>query len=213
MKKSWLISGILLLLTGLIVTSVMATWQEEKVVSWRTVDGGRDKQEVSGNFTRGNRLSLKISPAEEWSMILDETDEYRFKHFAAYITIVNPYGGETMLEAIFVSPPNPQAQGLTLFLVKPISNDAELTFEKSNEKIEVNGTIYYSSISAIVNYDGLYRVSVDPAPQALSLYEETLGKEHPFMFLVPIGVTLMTIGAFQSAWTLRRHKVKRHVKR
>lgn len=215
MKKSWLISGISLLLIGLIVTSVMATWQEQKVISRRTVDGGLDKEEVSGNFTHGNRLSLVISPAQDWSMILDETDEYPFKHFAADITIVNPYGGETQLEAIFVSPPNYQTgkTSLTLFLVKPLSNNAELIFEKSNEKTEVNGTTYYNSISAIVKYDGFYNVSIYPVPHALNLYEETLGKEYPFLSLVPVGVTVMAIGAIQSGWTLKKHKAKRHVKK
>jgi hypothetical protein len=191
----------------------MATWQEEKVIDSRLVDGGLDKQEVSGNFTRGRRLSLEISPADDWSMILDETDEYRFKHFAAYITIINPYGEETKLEAIFVSPPNPQAQGLILFLVKPLFNDAELIFEKSNEKTEVNGTIYYNSISAIVKYDGFYNVSIFPVPHALRLYEHTLGKEYPFLSLVPVGVTVMAVGAIQSGWTLKKHKAKRHVKK
>jgi hypothetical protein len=191
----------------------MATWQEEKVIDSQCVGGVLDKQEVSGNFTRGKRLSLEISPADDWSMILDETDEYQFKHVAAYITIINPYGGETQLEAIFVSPPNPQAQGLILFLVKPLSNNAELIFEKSNEKTEVNGTIYYNSISAIVKYDGLYNVSIFPVPHALRLYEYTLGKEYPFLPLVPVGVTVMAVGAIQSGWTLKKHKAKRHVKR
>lgn len=214
LKKSWLFSGIILLLTGLIVTTVATTVQQEKTIFIRSVDGGLGKLEVSGNFSQGNRLRLEISPGEEWYMFLDVTDEYNFDNIAAYVTIVDPYGRKSELEAVFVSPPNPSAKGVTFFLAKLMSNEGGLTFEKSNEKVVINTTTYYNSLSAIVNYNGFYNVSVwgmPTMPHALNLYEETLGKEYPYLFLIPVGATLIAVGVVLSAWTIRRRKLRRHL--
>lgn len=215
MKKAWLFSGVILLLTGLIVTTALAAAQRQTVVSSRVVDARLDASEGSGDFSQGSRLRVTVSPGDNWGMLLEKSDEYNFDHVAISVTIVDPYGMQSELEAVFVSPPTSQGystQGLTLFLVKLVSNNGGLTFERSNEKAVTNAAAYYSSISAIVNFTGSYHVSIDAIAHSLDLYEETLSIEHPYLFLVPAGATLAAAGAVLSVLAVRRDKPRRSLR-
>lgn len=204
----------LLVFSGLVIAATAANLQEERTTNSRIVAQTHTSWEVRGNFTEGKRLKLVIAPGDFW-MANDRTDEYDFQHLAVYVNIIDSYGGKVEFEAIFGSVPTESGlnPALLLFLVKPLSNTASLTLEESNVKVTINGTVYYETIGGTVNYGGEYRAVINDTitavpyePVSLTLYEETVGQEKPYFFLVPVGATFMVAGTSVSLLTFRKHK-------
>ena len=190
-----------------------ATFRREVILYTRSVPEKHQAWEISGNFSAGNRLTFEMTTGEYWFAEPSYPgSEFTFNALLIDISIIDPNGGKTNLTAVFA-----EMVGATdlfpkfkFFGAKLMSNDGGLNMEKKNILVEKNGTAYYSPIGGIVKYDGIYKVAVNreqpSPPNTLKLSKQEIEFEWLYLFVIPIGGTVMGSGITLSAWATRKRK-------
>lgn len=220
MRKGLLVLGIALLFIGIIATSGAANIHEEKIISREEVDRktatmleNMTSWSVSGSFSKGEKLGVVIQPGRNW--MGEPAPGYHY--LILPVTIRDPWGDETKLKVKFTTDPF----GIHPFgfdSVELVSDGGGLTFEKSDETETIIGTTYYQGISGIVNYDGVYNVTVHRAigvfgpPEILKLERLLTEKVYPYWFVSPMGVGFMVAGVFLSILARKSPRHKRRLK-
>lgn len=190
-----------------------ATFRREVILYNYTFPTEHQTWDISGNFSAGNRLTFEMTTGEYWFAEPSYPgSEFSFNALLIDISIIDPNGGKTNLTAVFAEMVEETAifPRFKFFGAKLTSNDGGLSMEKKNILVEKNGTAYYNPIGGIVKYDGVYKVAVNreqpTPPNTLKLSKQEITFEWPYLFVIPIGGTVMGSGITLSAWATRKRK-------
>jgi len=217
LKKSLIAVGLSFLVIGFITIVWAATFYTEVVLSnksWKN----HDTWEISGDFKKGNRLVFYMIPGKFWFGEPLGPDA-GFPFDAAIfidVSIIDPKGGKTVFTAVYAQVPTQQPfPKWELFGAEVKSNDGGLIIEENTLWWKADGIPYYNyyghpsigdmnGFGGIVKYDGEYKVIVNQErsdkPTSLELFRQEISFEQPFLFLIPIGATILSAGAALGIW-------------
>jgi type II secretory pathway pseudopilin PulG len=222
MRKDLLAVAIILLLAGVITISVTANVKEEKIIENTQVarktasdlDNTASSWSISGNFTKGRKLHVIIQPGKNW--MAEPAPGYDYLDLP--VSISDPQGGETRVKVTFTTDPF-GIHDLQIESVEMVSDGGGLTFEESNKIQTINGTDFYNEAGGIVNYYGVYNVTVyrsmgvTTPPSILGLDSLLIEVEYPYWFVTVSGAGLIVIGVSLLIWVRKSPQRKRIVKR
>jgi hypothetical protein len=192
MNRSFVVLGIVLLFTGVIVASAstMATETPESSIVKTTTNAW----EISGLFGENEKLLVDFTPPNMEQLIIPEPT------LKLHVEITGPYESKTVFELEFAQR---GFEGATvLWNLTVVLNENGLTVSDSMD--EVGG---------IVPYAGNYSANITTRrwwgpPASLTLHAEVVHKEYPYLFGLAIGMPLAVVGGSLSFYSVRNSKRK-----
>jgi len=208
LKGSILIVALFLLLIGGIITaySNMSITEFEM----RSLDQKNNVYEISGFFEEGEKLVVKWWPADEWRNItlLYEPD-IPYPAMFLYFNITGPLLNSTYFEVILARKKIGEYPEPYSFSVKK-AGSLTIPIQPNNKTKEVGG---------VVNHTGNYTASIDmiiprtTPPYYLRLLKGIPQKNYPYTYLLPVGITTLTLGVVMLVWYKKNLKKSRHIRK
>lgn len=200
MQKTLLGLGVILLLVGVIVSSYASTTIEASdfILINETTRNSEMPWEVPGNFSKGEKLLVDVSPPRWGEEIIANGDTA-----IVDVEIFDPYDNLTEFRIIF----------------------KERLYPNFTLRSEANGLIVKNpsgEVGGVTVYDGEYRVHVVElaavyynmsAPHYIRIYEEIVQNEYPQQSYLPIGIISVVSGVILSVWSLRSSKQARRIRK
>lgn len=189
MRKALVALGIVLVFAGVIVASVSVT-ATEKPPYTTTITTAQNQWEVGpGRFKKGEKLLVYFFPPPDLERYPDPSAKIS-------VEITGPRGGKTVFLVNF-SRQFGKSVPPEFYL---ISNEDGLTV--SNPPNELGG---------FVRYTGDYWANITTrrlwdVPRTLELSLEIVDKEHPYLFVLPMGIALIVVGGCLSIWGAKSSK-------
>jgi len=197
-----------------------------------------DSWSIEGYFEENRKLTLSIGTNPDWGWVAADFIGDFPKEFSKLesvlgnkpfiylrINVTDPDGGNTSFCVLYLQGPSgdtPEPPPLTVFGIAVSSNDGGLTFSglevpKQGEYLYLDPRIVGDKICGITTLKGVYKVSVrrDPTlsslgnPRKLELWSEIIVEDHPYLFLVPLGIGISGFGLASSLWAVRRTSRRR----
>jgi hypothetical protein len=177
--------GVVLIFVGVIIASV-STQVSERLSRYETVGTSTDGWEVKGYFQKMERLVLSFNPPNLEDIWPD---------IPVYIEIwpEGYYDKKTVFQVEYKRVLNYPTVNINIAL-----NEGGLTVDESLSEIE-----------GVTVYEGYYlaNITVRPAmwnpPPNPTLKVKVLEKEYPYLFVLPIGISFIVIGAFSLIWGVK----------
>jgi hypothetical protein len=193
MRKAFLVLGIILLFSGVIVASAstMATETQDYPVVATAPSGS---WEVSGVFNKNEKLIVDFTPPDMQQLMIPEPS------LIVLIEVTGPYGSKTIFQEEF-------AQGVGMQSGTYIKN---LTVITNEDGLIISDPL--NEVSGNVPYTGNYSANITTRrlwgpPTLLTLKKEVIHREYPYLFVLLIGIPLAVVGgslSFLSARSSRR---------
>lgn len=211
MRKDLLALSLILLFIGIVTISVAASIREEVIVSRDEVkevtgsqlDKTASSWSISGKFSKGRKLRVVIQPGDLW--FGDYAPGYAYLKLP--VSIYDPQGGQTNVTVVFTMPVDPYSNIYLQFdHVELEHKSSGLTFEEIDKIDTVNGTEYYRDLAAIVEFDGIYNVTIfragvgDP-PSIFKLESLVVEWRYPYLFAIVAGGCLIFAALLLLIWT------------
>jgi len=234
MKKKWIALGLILIFSGLIMIPTGANLTSSAFVpESKDYPPVTNDWSISGYFEANRKLTLSITPNDEWAMLGGEfygdiPPEFamlnntilsqHISYIYLRINITDPKGGITSFCALYfiLESSRTWKQYLALEAVAVSSNDGGLKFPEYILSDKWEKYLYLDlnkdrAIFGITSYNGTYRVHIkeDPAlkslgpPLKLELRSERIVETHPYYFLVPVGGVIASAGVFSSIFGMK----------
>jgi len=206
--KKWLLAlGANVLLIGLLVSSYSNVPEDR--IEHVCINKVLNDWEVSGNFSENEKLLVFLAPNMSWAWYADEPyDNFYTGFFTVKINVTDPLKRVTEFKVIFRATTGQIEPSLSIWAFELISNQGALV-------VEANPGETLHEIGGSTKVNGTYIASVGKGafypPRQLSLYKETLRKEYPRSFLLPIGIGIIVAGLSLSASSMiiSKRRVKR----
>ena len=202
MNKLLVVIGIILLLTGMVTISY--SLMPEDKVSYEEVNKKIKSYEVSGNFSKGDKIVVLTEPNKIWAnLAIENFKNYPPRFLRVNYSIIDPFGKETRFGLIYCRFDSQYGDPkIAPFAVQLIFNDGAL---------EVNATSdgYVPEVGGIALVSGEYTVRIlqtVPEPSFISLLKETHSNIYPWSFLLPIGITITAAGGASLPFAARKGK-------
>jgi len=198
MNRTLITIGILLVFIGLIVFSYSRTTVEK--ITTQPLGITRNKWSAScnkKNATEGDMLIINVVPEKDWYQLA----EIENKYLKIKVNITDPLGNVTEFEAYYV-----KAFGKP---TKLLPWNFSVIFNNGKLKVNENPDGTVSEIGGITKLGGNYSVEVAPIgclkpPTTIEIFKEIKNYEQPWIFLSPIGVSLIVIGASCSVVSFKK---------
>lgn len=208
LRKWLLVIGAIVLLLGLVATIISntssTTYENELEVG--RVSGGQsfpwNPMNLTGFFNEEDRISVSVLPRASWMFgpLEPDTEPIPVPHVGVLLRIFDPQGKNTTITIPFVRMESSMAMFMDFIWV--MRHDGILWENgKSYGIIKLTGN--YS-----VEIFGVYPAGTEP-PTQLIVYRNTPTIEHPYDFILPIGISTLVVGLMFSVWSLSAKSKKR----
>jgi hypothetical protein len=188
MRKMVFSFGVIVLFVGVIVFSISGSFVEKS--SLQLVDDVEEEWEVSGDFTKGEKLLVMFPPPDWEGIVMNGKEAF------VDVEIFDPNDATIKFNVTFI-----KAGGATIQLE---SNAGGLVVDEP-----------IGQVGGLTVYDGLYRAHIDeravyvynmgPIPW-IKLYRDVGEKEYPHRVFMPVGIVLIIAGILLSIYSVIRSK-------
>ncbi|MGQ9690833.1 MAG: hypothetical protein ACUVQY_06150 [Thermoproteota archaeon] len=218
MRKMWVVLGIILMLCGFIVTSYGNAPKEIPNLIGQPKQSSINATSIGDYYNRTQKLLLGIAPGKDWYLFTDTSDEFveggkLIPVVSVTVMVIDPQGKTTHLEAEYRVVEGTESIALLVVKVYNKSDGLILKTFYHNWTDSFGNTytgeyLYEREIGGIVNFDGLYTITVSllgpPIPPSrLTLYKYRIDVVNERWFLFPVGGALIAFGGVMSIWAAR----------
>ena len=185
--------GFILAFAGIITASISVQVRENKQSF--LVQEHKDSWGTTGYFEKDDKLIFTFNPTP----LEEELNPFPDGQTATVnVEIVNPYGNKTVFKIVF----SRVGENLAPPEFSVVSNEGSLIVSEPLE--EVGGFVRYAG-DYLANITSRYNWG---PPRTVQLYGEIVEKEYPYLFILPVGITLISVGGSLSVWGAKRSKRK-----
>jgi len=198
MSKVFVVLGIILLFAGVIVAS--ASTMATETPNEFTVSSAIDAWEVSGLFDKNEKLLVSFTKPDLDKVTVIDT------YLVLRVEVTGPQGSKTVFRLEFRRGFGGETM---LYNLTVILNEDGLT---TTDPWEVGG---------IVPYNGTYIANITTRklgwgpPDSIVLDKEVFHREYPYLFVLPIGISIAAAGSSLLYFSVRssKHKLRPKTKK